>query len=756
MNKLNLLTAALASAGVLTLSGTARAQDVNTPQAQTAAPPDAGASASAAAPKDKLMTVLVTANKRLQSDSKVSASLAVVGADELKDKGVANAAALTEQMPNVQIGGGNFNSMEIVIRGIGSSLNSEIGNPEAAFHIDGIYIGRSQGATAAFFDLDRVEVLRGPQGTLYGRNANAGAINVVTRKPTSRLEGEVDAEIGDYETRKLDAMVNVPVASALSLRAVVSSAKHDGYLPATVVADNEVIGKDDQDDLSARISALLKPSTSVSWLLTADTDRNSGYGPTSQLLVDGQLPAHRSASVVNAQGIHEHGNGLTSDLGVKLGSVDLTYLYGHRVADSNDAGSVATAGVFYTRETEFVQNSHELRFSSTGAGPLQWVGGLYFYSENGQVDEPLYLAGQASSLGLPAALNPVLAAPAATCAPLAACLPYEHFEQGSVVSDSKAAFGQATYSLTSDWRAILGLRYNRDHASRVGKTVMFGDLLGAPDPINDASVSSSKPTYKIGLEHDLSPTQMVYASLSTGYKAGGFNDGNQISTTTPGYNADLYFKPEQITSLEGGIKGRFLDGNVRLGASAFYYDYSNLQVASVENLTLVTTNAAKATVKGLEFEGVAVTSPDGKLSFGLGLLDSRYKQYITAGGTDYRGHTLDRAPKATLTLGYTHDWDLEGGQLVSAYLGTRYSSSYTLTDPGAATYGARSFVQPSSTKTDFVLTCAGVDERWKVQAFVKNAENKTTMTALTTVGQNGEYVYLSDPRTYGVRASYKF
>ncbi len=761
MGKLNFLTGALVSAGVLTLSGMAYAQDATAPQA--AAP--AQATPDASAPADKLGTVFVTANKRLQSDSKVSSSLAVVTAVDLKDKGVTNAAALTEQMPNVQIGGGNFNSMEIVIRGIGSSLNSEVGNPEAAFHIDGIYIGRSQGATAAFFDLDRVEVLRGPQGTLYGRNANAGAINLVSKKPSDRLEGEVDAEIGNYNARKVDAMVNVPVSDALSLRAVVSSSTHDGYTKATVLPTGQVTYGDDQDSLSARISALLKFSPSANWLLTADTSKNSGVGPEAFLLVNGQPPAERAMSLLQPSHVHDNGSGLTSTLNINLGAVDFTYLYGHRVSNGDDGTSIASVGLFYDRASKFTQDSHELRLSSAGTGPLQWVGGLYYYKEHGSVEEPLYLAGQASDLGLPAALNPLLAAPAASCAPLPACLMLKDFSQNPVINESKAVFGQATYSLTSDWRAILGARFNRDEASRVGVDGAFTDKLGASQPgINNASVSSSKATFKIGVEHDLTPTQMVYASLATGYKAGGFNDGNQISPTTPGYNANLYFKPEEITSLEAGVKGRFLDGKLRLGASAFYYDYKDLQVASVINLQLETNNAAKATVKGLEFEGAAITSPDGRVNFGLGYLDSTYKQYLTAGGTDYSGHTLDRAPKVTLTLGYTQDWELEGGKLFSAYLGTRYSSSYGLTDPGTSVsspgspaYAARTFTQKATTKTDFVLTYAGNNDRWKVQAFVKNIENKASMTSLTTVGGlSSEYVYLSDPRTYGLRASYKF
>ena len=200
------LSAALAAAGLLTIAAPSIAQEAS-----------------------QLQEVTVTAQKRLQSSSKVPIALSVVDGDDLKSKGVSTIADVTDLVPNIQIGKGNANGMEITIRGIGSADNTERGDPQTAFHIDGIYIGRPQGAGATFFDIERVEVLRGPQGTLYGRNANAGAINVISRKPGSKFEGAVSAEIGNWSALKLEGMVNVPVTEDFALRAVVSKQKHDGY-----------------------------------------------------------------------------------------------------------------------------------------------------------------------------------------------------------------------------------------------------------------------------------------------------------------------------------------------------------------------------------------------------------------------------------------------------------------------------------------------------------------------------------------------
>lgn len=768
MSKLKSMSAALVSAGMSTLANLSCAQEpASMPAAVAATEAQPDATAIDTTPwkgtnreKDKLGTVLVTANKVLQSSSKVAASLAVLSAEELKDKGVSSAANLTDHIPNIQIGQGNLNGMEIVIRGIGSSANTEVGDPEAAFHVDGIYLGRPQGAQVPFFDLDRVEVLRGPQGTLYGRNANAGAINVISKRPGARLEGEVDVQVGNYNTRKLDAMINVPLSEALAMRAVVSSSKHDGYTKARVLGSAQVVGQDDLDAQSARLSAQLKISPAATWLLVADGYRKSGYGPATMHLINGQVSSKTDINVFLPGNVDDKGHGLTSELKLGLGAADLTYLYGHRQADSDILGSSVAAGVFNNLESHFKQNSHEIRLSSATKGRLQWVTGLYRYKETGNVDQRIYIPGAATVLGLPATVSALLASPASTCEQLAACFEVMATINGPAVVTSKAAFGQLTYALTPAWRATVGLRYNEDARSRQGQTVQLQGKAGLPATMNDASVSSSKATYKLGIEHDLSPTRMAYATVSTGYKSGGFNNGNQISPTTPGYNTSLYFKPEEITALEAGVKGRFLDGKLRLGASVFYYDYTDLQVASVvgqgNNLVLLTTNAAKARIRGAELEGAGAVSEHARVNFGLGLLDSKYLRYITAGGTDYGGHRLDRAPKATLSLGYTYDWELEGGALISAYVGARYTSSYTLTDPGSPSYGATSFTQAATTKSNLVLTWSGRDNRWKIQAFVNNIENERSMTSLTSVTRSAELTHLSEPRTAGLRASYRF
>jgi iron complex outermembrane receptor protein len=709
MFPINTLSAAIAAAGLLTLAVPAFAQQ-----------------------STEIQEVTVTAQKRVQSSSKVAVALSVVDGDDLKSKGVATIANITDLVPNVQIGMGSNNGMEITIRGIGNADNTERGDPQAAFHIDGIYIGRPQGAGATFFDVERVEVLRGPQGTLYGRNANAGAINVISRKPGSKFEGALSAEVGNWRSAKLEGMVNVPVTQDFSLRAVVSKQKHDGYSDTANATTGFGRDRDDQNNTSGRIQGLLRFSPSASLRVGIDASNDKGAGSAAFDITGGVLPSNRTLNTQVEGKLNNRNSGLFADLKIGLGAVDLAYLYGHRSGTRDEVNSLGAApnlfGIFSGSQK---QDSHELRLSSADAAALQWVLGVYAFKEVGH------------HLDFDVMLPAVFGGGRAI-----------HFVQDPAISKSNALFGQATYALSPVLRATLGLRSTRDEKSREGQT-----RVGPADtPIgvvgNSAAGKWTSSTYRVGAEYDLSPAQMVYAGISTGYKAGGFNDGNSV-VGDPNYNPSLYYKPETITSYEGGIKGRFFENKVQLGASAFYYDYADLQKSAAVNNSLVTLNAGKASVKGIEVEGRAAIGASGRLNFALGLLSAKYKQYTSPSGQNLAGQALDRAPEATLTLGYTHNWDFSTGARLTAYAGMRHSTSYVLSDTGTPVQAPLFYMQPSFTRSDLTLTYSPSDDRWNVQAFAKNIENKGQLTGLFTNG-GSSYANLSEPRTVGVRASIKF
>ena len=244
----------------------------------------ATAQADAAAKTDALDTVVVTAQRVSQLASRTPIAITALSPEELRSAGATTAVNLTNLVPNVLISAGSSASTDISIRGIASTNTTEVGDPAAAFHIDGIYLGRPQSAGATFYDLARIEVLRGPQGTLYGRNATAGAINLITNKPGRKFEGEVNVDMGNYDRRNVEALLNVPVNDALALRAVVSSTARDGYLFTASPANGFSNNRDDARNLSGRVHALLSLSPATQVLLTADFNRNKGVGNGSVAL----------------------------------------------------------------------------------------------------------------------------------------------------------------------------------------------------------------------------------------------------------------------------------------------------------------------------------------------------------------------------------------------------------------------------------------------------------------------------------------
>ncbi len=685
---------------------------------------------------DRLADVVVTAQKVAQPSSKTAISITAVTGEDLRTAGAATAVNLTTLMPNIQISGGQQGSTDISIRGIVSTNTSEIGDPAAAFHIDGVYLARSQAAGATFYDLERVEVLRGPQGTLYGRNATAGAINLITNKPTNKFAAEANLGLGNYNSKHFEGMLNAPINDQLAVRAVVSSSVRDGYLITAGAPNNFSMNRDDADNRSARIHGLLKISADTRLLMTADSSADKGAGPGSipiATFLNNTGDAQRTALGNKNEGSRDvRTNGLAAEFVSNLGIGELTYLGARRTLDRNDLSS--TGVITSSTISSFSQTSHELRLASNTKSALTWVGGLYSFDESGNVD---YLVGGYNPAG--------------------AANPGYRFIQGPVRSNSKALFGQATYSLTPALRLTAGVRDTKDEKSRIGQTTT-----AAASPVFGTSndlVNYSQSSWKLGADYDLNPNVMTYASVATGYKAGGFFDGS-------GYPGVNNYRPELLTSLEAGVKGRFLNKRLRLNATIFSYDYKDLQITYVNispatgRAGTVTMNAARATNTGLELEGKWAVSNNGTVNFALGLLDAKYDSFVFPVVTgrpeaiDYAGKSLDRAPKSTLVLGYTHDWNLSNGAGLTAYIGARYSASYVLTNFAVAI--PVQYTQDAFTYADINATYTAANDKWSVQGFVKNLGNRTAMTGFSYSSLTGSQVYLNEPRTFGLRATVRF
>ena len=688
------------------ISGSASAQEASSP------------------PKDQLGEIVVTAEKRPSVEQKTPIAMTVVTGAALAASGIKDVGQLTAVAPTLNIASNNSNTL-FTIRGVSSRDYTETGDPAIAISIDNFYLQRSLGLNAALFDIDHVEVLRGPQGTLYGRNATGGAINISTAKPVlGKYMLNASAEIGNYGALDLGAMVNVPVGDTLAIRASGSVQTHNGYsynAPET--------RGDDQDTKAARLRVLWKPTSRLTVNLTGEYIRAGGVGavikglPYSAVQPNGSLAIGSDSDwVLNHQGFTRLETKASRwSLDYDLGFGSLSYMGGYQDMQFNrdndqDGGILANYG-FQQNEHVRTQN-HEIRFTSDWGGPFALQAGLYYFQEK----DTLLTFFQVHGLEVE---------------------PFNYFKfDYNVESKSKAAFAQASYNLTDTLKVEGGVRYTQDNKSQVGEN----DLAGTLQTL-DNHYSSHKLTWHGAVDWQVTPHNLFYAKIDRGYKAGG-------------YTASGQFGPEVITAYEAGSKNRFFNNKLELNLDAFLYDYTNLQVPQADpnnpaNSTVL--NAGKARLYGVEGEATFLLSANDKLNANVSLLHAQFTQFCTVqlavcpAGLSYAGNQLPQAPKLSLGGGYEHSFDVFSGRL-TARAQTRYQSKTFFTYRNSEAEKMSSY-----TKTDLSLSYTPDTGPWSVMLFVRNLEDNRVLTDSEEAGYAGGYiVQFSDPRTYGGRISVHF
>ncbi|QOY96680.1 TonB-dependent receptor [Massilia sp. UMI-21] len=689
--------------------------------------------------------VVVTAQRTLSTASRTAVAMSVLQGEALRGSGADNPASIGARLPNVYIDQA-FSGLRVTIRGISNNDTTDKGDPSAAFMQDGVYIARPAGQAANFLDVDRIEVLRGPQGTLYGRNTTAGLVNVISNAPTDRLEGRVALEAGTYRHRKLEAVLNVPLNDALAMRAALGVRKQDPFLKNG--QGNALRPGMDRDDRDARLSAKLAIGPDASLLLrydhseagnnndriVPDTNFYTGVSAGAPAWRDGTTDERltnrfRPANIAPVQGMQDRrASGLSADLSWNLGPATVYYLGSHRELDQQMVNNyyyrispAIALGVINTYDGANVQDSHELRLASNGKGPLSAQGGLYYFTEESDTS---YAFQGLRPVGLP---------------------PYYAFPL-STQATSRAAFGQLTWRVGEGLRLTAGARRTHDEKERVGST----DFQQGPrfNPatdrrlLNAAALATSRTTWRLGAESDLGAHTLAYLSLATGYKAGAFNDGCVAGTTALGIACPsavavspefLYYQPEQLRAWEAGLKSRLLGGRLTVNAAVFHYDYTNLQLTGNAIVggapRLLTRNAGAARSRGIELDGELRVGGGGRLTYGLTLLDARYVRYMATPAVSWAGRKLDRAPSHVFTLGYQQRIALGGGQL-SGGLFVRASGEYVLAVPSQLLV----YRVPSHTSSDATLSWSPTGADWSVLARVRNIENEVRPSIIDSFG----------------------
>jgi iron complex outermembrane recepter protein len=753
--------------------------------------------------------IIVTATRETTLLSKTPIAITAITGDDLRAQGITGPTDLGNSVPNLSIDRVG-NAVQITIRGVSSTDNTEKGDPSAAFLLDGVYLARPQQVDVAFFDINRVEVLRGPQGTLYGRNTTAGVVNVITNKPKlGEFGAGVNAGYGNYDAFNVDGFVNVPLGDKFALRAAASYDQRDNY-QRVAAGDNAKISPF-RKNLATRLQLYFEPSDAINITLrgeystlkgsrTSDVRASNFYdfGRTDALGSPIWIANDRSTRqlltlspdiqpVPSAQfgigdpstsepSIDNHIWGVEGELNWDLGLANITYIGSYREYHANenlpiDVGAPITFGATFNGDYE--QQSHELRLAFGGDGPLKAQTGLYYFREESAIALIL--------LNTPFSCRD-RAVPGDNNSACVAFYPVFGFPQAPTIASSKAAYAQATLSVTDNIRFTVGGRYTDDNKSRFGNTILQNTLTFNPangtdrNFLNfaeiDGNIKNKKFTWLARAEADILDNGLLYGSVSTGYKAGGFGDGCLAGSSSRGRTCNqvrdprvLFYQPETLTAYEVGFKNKFSNA-LRVSVAAFHYEYKNLQLSQIANVSgapsTVTLNAGAAKVTGVEAEAAITPSEHDRIDLSYSYTDARYATYcpfddptstlaIGANGCrtalSFEGRPLDRSPKHVASASYAHTFPVGDGGVV-ARVGTRLSSSYVITNFGAG----RQHINPSNTRTDLSLTYNAPEARFYVQGYVQNLENNVRLQRIDGFANASP----TDPRTYGIRAGFKF
>lgn len=768
--------------------------------AQPAAAQSAGEAAAAAEVQgEQIEKIVITATKRGTLLQETPLAVTAYNQATLSNAGVKDLTSLQAMIPNLTVEQhGDSGGVHVFMRGVGSTNHTELGDPAVAFHVDGVYSPRPQGATVLMYDLSHVEVARGPQGTLSGRNATAGAVNLETAKPRfDRLGGSGELIIGNYNRIGLQSMLNIPLSNTLAVRIAAINDKHDGYVdfqPRSNVQPGTrkyMAG----DQTGVRSTLAWNPSDAFDLLAAVEYYRDTGTG-TVLLMQQPRAGQDRYSALIDTPGnLNQRNITYRTRMNYRPSdALELTYIGSTSTLkreNSNDWDAGVQPGFKQEHRTEwskFDNYTHELQLKSTDqSSPLQWIVGGFMIHEDNKIRFDIDIAQSALTPGLaPIVVNPV--APGDTAFGMS-------FIQPERLLDSKALFGQGTYDLRNGVKLTLGARYTReqkeDRGGRnwvcpdFGATVaQGGHLIGPGGPVTRETCRSayagdstppgtgtwpgggdntamspedSAATWLGRVEYAFSRDVNGYASVSTGFKSGGFGDGGR------------FFKPEFITNYELGLKSEWLNRALAVNVAAFAMRYRDMQVSSVERLPsgqqqVVTNNAATARINGIETEINWRITPAQRLMGNFNILKATYGDFITCDSAyqdcsresiNLKGNKLRHAPRFSTTFAYEHDIMLGSGRLtprVQAHYQTKsYVSEFNRT-PGAVP-DARE--QKAYTTVDASLRYESPKRDWLAEVFVMNATDKAIKTDANLV-QGVWTAFYNAPRTAGVRLSAKF
>lgn len=737
--------------------------------------------------------VTVTARHKVESLQSTPIAVSAFGADQIKEERINGLEDISSRVPGFQMNMYNSAEPELFMRGIGSDIESAGAGAAIGMYVDGVYIARGTGAAMDLYDLQSVEVLRGPQGTLYGKNVVGGAINFITKRPVDgEMEGSIEASLGDYGLFETKGFLTGAIAENVAGKIAISGTSRDGY------GENTYTGND-ADDLkrqSARGQLLFTPTTNLEILLTAgvsQTDgtprvKHIGYSagrnqafiskdPRKDLnSVDGYEDSNNSSASVqvnwnidnarftsitayrkNDYDIFENAaTGLVDDSQQFLNcnwdwsSDEFIPCDGNTVTSDEELAALQVDDQWLSlKAEESTQLSQEFRLAFDVNDKFSWLAGAFFMKEDIKRNESVdywFHTAWGTSVGN-AANDTSLGNTTAN------------------VTTSYALFGNATYELTDKLSITAGLRWSRDKKDFEGTAygLRFDNYDGKHIDINGDRVDNyafettdswEEWTPSMNVDYQASRDVFFYGSISKGYKAGGFNGEGMEKAE----EAIIAFRPEVAWNYETGFKVQSFDDRLRVNGALFITDYTDIQsavwVETGENTpdNLVVVNGS-GEAKGFEVEVIALLSENLTLSGSYGYLDSEFTDDLLIDGNNLKGNKMRRTPENSFNLNALYEWQLDDFADVSFRLSYQYTDNYFFDNSNDPLTQV-----DSEYNVDAVFMIRSFDETWSVQLWAKNITDELNIASTTLYAAWDDTVFnaYKAPRTIGITATYRF
>jgi len=702
--------------------------------------------------KDNLLEleeITVTAQRRAQSLQDASVSISAISGDNLSSMGINDSFDLNGAVPGLQIAhvGGQ---VQTFVRGVGDTTSNAYTQASVAVNMDGVYVARSGAFRSTFFDVERVEVLRGPQGTLYGRNASGGAINVITKDPSfDEVDGFLSTDLGNYDLVQIRGGGNIIFSDTLAARLSSQIIDREGYLSD---------GSSDNKAKAVRLKVLWEPSEDFKMKTSFETAHIGGRGPGRvnrpdqfgdpwEAIVDERITSEEYPSRVvqpDPVFLDTTSHSLSSELVWDFESASLTVIPAYRYFESDYALN-SRSRLPETDRSE--QYSLEARVGGDNEH-MTWVAGAYGFQEDLSTLLTIDGRNEATQSG-------------------------RFLQQDIPVMDTEAwaIFGETTFKFTDTLRAILGLRYTEETRIKQG-TITSGTFAAGELSLNepfdaDTDLDEEEETWKLGLEYDVADDVMLFFTAAEGFKSGGFD----VSSEDP-------FFPEYVTAYTLGAKSQF--GRLQLNLEAFYWEYEDQQVSFLGPnndgaITFITRNAGSSTIQGLSAEGIYLFTENIKLTYGLEYLDATYDEFsyntvgarvdegdlrsdgCVSGGTvqgflrvrDCSGLAIPRSPELSGNLSYEHDFPLNSGAVVTFLSSMKYADEQFLT---ASNFSSEYHQEDGYTTFDTSLTYQSA------AVYIQASDNSNVGPLSGTVAEPNRSAAagIAPPRTYGIKVKYKF